>query len=132
LNVPKKAVKKVVKELRDRQNIPSWWETQTYKGPAEEMEKIKVLYDPLLPVPPVGVHKTIAEQLSLKPGDVYQAIKAIRLEMNLPQYNDPTLHGEEIKQAPAPQAEAPLESIQPADTPAEPVSVAEVAKEAVE
>jgi predicted ArsR family transcriptional regulator len=38
LGIPKKAVKKVVKELRDRQGIPSWWETQTYKGPAEEME----------------------------------------------------------------------------------------------
>ena len=32
----------------------------------------------------------------MKPGDVYQAIKAIRLEMNLPQYNDPSLHGPEL------------------------------------
>ena len=96
LGIPKKAIKKIVKELRDRQGIPSWWEIQTYKGDAEELEKIKTAYLPHLPLPPIGVHKTIAEELSLKPGDVYQAIKAIRLEMNLPQYNDPTLHGIEL------------------------------------
>lgn len=145
LGIPKKAVKKIVKELRDRQNIPSWWESQTYKGPAEEMEKIKALYEPMLPVPPVGVHKTIAEQLSIKPGDVYQAIKAIRLEMNLPQYNDPVLHEGELKpKRPASEAQPestqaaeapvdqPVESIQAEEKPAEPVSVADAAKEVVE
>lgn len=98
LSIPKKAVKKIVKELRDRQNIPSWWELQTYKGSPEELESIKATYLPYLPVPPVGVHKNIAETLSLKPGTVYQAIKAIRQEMNLPQYNDPSLHAEELAQ----------------------------------
>ena len=93
LGIPKKAVKKIVKELRDRQDIPSWWELQSYKGSPEELESIKNAYLPLLPVPSVGIHKQIAEQLNLKPGVVYQAIKAIRLEMNLPQYNDPILHG---------------------------------------
>jgi hypothetical protein len=96
LNIPKSAVKKIVKQLRDRKGIPSWWELQTYKGSDEELEKIKSLYEPLLPVPEVGVHKKIAEELSLKPGEVYQAIKAIRLAMNLPQYNDPALHGLEF------------------------------------
>jgi hypothetical protein len=96
LNIPKKAVKKIVKELRDRQHIPSWWEAQTYKGSAEELEKIKSLYEPFLPVPPVGVHKQIAEQLNFKPGEVYQAIKTVRQELNLPQYNDPALHEEEL------------------------------------
>ncbi len=116
LGIPKKAVKKIVKELRERQGIPSWWETQTYKGDSEELEKIKAAYEPYLPVPPVGVHKKIAEDLSLKPGIVYQAIKAIRLEMNLPPYNDPTLHGLELtakgKEQPAAQeqekSEAPV------------------------
>ncbi len=93
LSIPKSAVKKIIKDLRDRQHIPSWWEVQTYKGSGEEMERIKEAYLPLLPLPDVGVHKAIAEQLSLKPAAVYQAIKQIRLEMNLPQYNDPTLHG---------------------------------------
>jgi hypothetical protein len=96
LGIPKKAVKKIVKDLRDRQHIPSWWEAQTYKGSAEELEKIKALYEPFLPVPPVGVHKQIAEQLNFKPGEVYQAIKTVRQEMNLPQYNDPGLHEEEL------------------------------------
>jgi hypothetical protein len=96
LAIPKKSVKKIVKELRDRQGIPSWWEMQTYKGDSEELAKIKAAYEPYLPVPPVGVHKTIADELDLKPGIVYQAIKAIRLEMNLPQYNDPALHGLEL------------------------------------
>nr|HET6902468.1 hypothetical protein [Ktedonobacteraceae bacterium] len=97
MSIPKAAVKKIVKDLRDRQNIPSWWEIQSYKGSSEELEKIKELYEPHLPLPAVGVHKQIAEQLSLKPGDVYQAIKAIRLELNLPQFNDPALHGIELK-----------------------------------
>jgi hypothetical protein len=93
--IPKKAVKKIIKELRERQGIPSWWELQTYKGSSEELAKIKAAYEPYLPLPPIGVHKKIAEELSLKAGEVYQAIKAIRLEMNLPQYNDPTLHESE-------------------------------------
>lgn len=93
LGIPKKAVKKIVKDLRERQSIPSWWELQTYKGSSEELEKIKAAYEPYLPLPPIGVHKTIAEELTLNASDVYQAIKAIRLEMNLPQYNDPSLHG---------------------------------------
>ena len=97
MSIPKAAVKKIIKDLRDRQNIPSWWELQSYKGSSEELEKIKELYEPHLPLPAVGVHKQIAEQLSLKPGDVYQAIKAIRLELNLPQFNDPALHGLELK-----------------------------------
>ncbi len=93
LNIPKSAVKKIIKDFRDREHIPSWWELQTYKGNPEELERIKEAYVPFLPVPPIGVHKQIAEQLSLKPVDVYQAIKAIRQEMKLPQYNDPALHG---------------------------------------
>ncbi len=98
LNIPKKAVKKIIKDFRGQEHIPSWWELQTYKGSSEELEKIKAVYQPYLPVPPVGVHKMIAETLTLKPGTVYQAIKTIRQEMELPQYNNPDLHEEELKQ----------------------------------
>ena len=98
LSIPKKAVKKIIKDFRGQEHIPSWWELQTYKGSSEELEKIKAVYQPYLPVPPVGVHKEIAETLALKPGIVYQAIKAIRQEMELPQYNNPDLHEEELKQ----------------------------------
>jgi DNA-directed RNA polymerase subunit RPC12/RpoP len=97
LSIPKSGVKKIVKELREKMSLPSWWELQMYKGSAEEMEKIRELYLPYLPLPPVGVHKQFAEQLEVKPTQVYQAIKTIRLEMNLPQYNDPALHGIELK-----------------------------------
>jgi hypothetical protein len=150
IGIPKKAVKKIVKDLRVRQSIPSWWELQTYKGSSEELEKIRAAYVPSLPLPPIGVHKTIADELTLNPGEVYQAIKAIRLEMNLPQYNDPSLHGLEpitgAKKRPAIQEEetketqeekfehgaATLEAqstpteieITPTEKPAEPVEVA--------
>ena len=97
LNIPKTAVKKIIKEFREKLDIPSWWDLQAYKGNEEEKAKIKAIYEPHLPLPPVGIHKQIAEELSLNPGDVYQAIKAIRLDMNLPQYNDPALHGLELQ-----------------------------------
>jgi hypothetical protein len=96
LNIPKKAVKKIIATLRNQQHIPSWWEIQSYKGSPEELERIKAVYLPMLPIPDVGVHKLIAEQLALKSTDVYQAIKSIRLEMNLPQYNDPSAHEDEL------------------------------------
>jgi hypothetical protein len=96
LGIPKKAIKKIIKDLRDKQHIPSWWEVQTYKGSNEDLERIRAAYLPFLPVPQVGVHKKIADELDLKPGVIYQAIKTIRLEMNLPQYNDPTFHEEEL------------------------------------
>jgi hypothetical protein len=98
LSIPKKAVKQIVKALREREHIPSWWESQTYKGDTEEKEKIQNAYQPYLPIPPVGVHRLIADELDLKPGTVYQAIKTIRLELNLPQYNDPSFHAAEFEE----------------------------------
>ncbi len=94
LEIPKTAVKKIIKDLRDRQHIPSWWEALTFRGSEEDLAKIRVAYEPYLPLPDVGIHKKIAEDLSLKAGEVYQAIKQIRTEMGLPQYNDPELHPE--------------------------------------
>jgi len=95
LHIPKKAVKQIVKDLRNQSHIPSWWELQTYKGSTEELDAIKALYEPYLPLPPIGVHKAIAQLLSLKTGATYQAIKTIRQELGLPQYNDPVLHEQE-------------------------------------
>ena len=96
--IPKKAVKQIVKALRDREHLPSWWETQTYVGNEEEKEKIKAAYEPYLPIPPVGVHRKLADELDLKPGTVYQAIKVIRQDMDLPQYNDPEHHASEFEE----------------------------------
>ncbi len=141
LGIPKKAVKQIVKELRDRQEIPSWWDLQTYKGDSEELAKIRALYEPLLPLPDIGVHKKIAEELSIQPGSVYQAIKLIRQEMNLPQYNDPTLHGldpDSVKKRKKPQQEekpeADEDGAKPTETPeaVEPHAEGEIAPGASE
>ena len=92
LNAPKHIVKQVVRELRTQRQLPSWWELKSYTGSSSELGRIRELYIPQLPVPPIGVHKAIAEQLGLEPADVYHAIRRIRAEMRLPQYNAPELH----------------------------------------
>lgn len=92
LSVPKAMVKKAVAELRKRMSLPSWWELQAYTGPEVELERIRAAYVPLLPVPEVGVHKTLAERLGMDPRTVYQGIRRIRAEMRLPQYNPPESH----------------------------------------
>jgi hypothetical protein len=97
LQIPKTAVKKVVHALRMRLHMPSWWDLQGYHGSPEDLERIRQLYLPYLPVPPIGIHRIIAEQLHMSAGTVYQGIKAIRAEMNLPQYNPPELHADELQ-----------------------------------
>ena len=92
LKVPKPIVKQVVRELRARRQLPSWWELQAYKGNDETLERIRERYLPLLPVPPVGVHKQIASDLQMDAPQVYQAIRRLRAEMKLPQYNPPESH----------------------------------------
>ncbi len=78
LHVPKQAVKRVVAELRQRLQLPSWWELQSYTGSSADLERIRAAYVPLLPVPEVGVHKRLAAQLGLDSGVVYQGIRRIR------------------------------------------------------
>lgn len=124
LEIPKTAVKQIIKDLRDRQHIPSWWDAQSYKGSEEELAKIKVLYEPYLPLPNIGVHKQIAEQLTLKAGEVYQAIKMIRAQLGLPQYNDPALHGIELKSRKSAKAKAEESSEAEAKTENAPDTVA--------
>lgn len=92
LAIPKSAIKRVIGSLRQRESIPSWWDLQTYHGSSEDLERIRAVYLPLLPTPAVGVHKEIATQLDLPPGIVYQAIKLIRTDLHLPQYNPPEEH----------------------------------------
>jgi predicted nucleic acid-binding Zn-ribbon protein len=97
LGIPKKAVKQIVNEVRSSAFIPSWWDTQNFTGSDNDLERVREVYEPALPLPDIGVHKKIAQQLSLRPVDVYHAIRTIRLQMSLPQYNDPALHGIELK-----------------------------------
>ena len=98
LGVPKPVVKQVIQELRTTRQLPSWWELQAYKGSDDELERIRERYAPTLPVPPVGVHKQIASELQIDPPQVYQAIRRLRAEMRLPQYNPPESHTEETRQ----------------------------------
>lgn len=104
MSVPKVAVKRVIRELRDRMRLPSWWELRAYSGSDEDLERIRAAYLPLLPVPEIGVHKQIADQIGLSPIVVYQGIRRIRAEMRLPQYNPPEAH--EATPAPQPAAES--------------------------
>jgi hypothetical protein len=101
LSVPKPVVKQVIQELRASRQLPSWWELQAYKGSDEELERVRERYMPLLPVPPVGVHKQIATELQMDPPQVYQAIRRLRAEMRLPQYNPPESHADETPRAAA-------------------------------
>lgn len=92
LGIPKALVKKAVIELRARMELPSWWELQTYTGGNSDLDRIRRAYAPHLPVPPIGIHKAIAQELGLETGVVYQGIKRIRAEMRLPRFNPPALH----------------------------------------
>lgn len=94
LSVPKALVKKAVSDLRGRMSLPSWWDLQAFTGAETDLERIRIAYVPLLPVPEVGVHKTLATKLSMDPRAVYQGIRRIRAEMRLPQYNSPDAHGD--------------------------------------
>jgi hypothetical protein len=98
LQAPKPLVKQVIRELRVSRQLPSWWELQAYKGTDQTLERIRERYLPLLPVPPIGVHKQIAGDLQLDPPQVYQAIRRLRAEMKLPQYNPPETHTDESPQ----------------------------------
>jgi hypothetical protein len=100
LGVPKPVVKRTVAQLRQRLNLPSWWELQSYSGTTSDLERIRTAYMPYLPVPEVGIHKRLAIELGLDAGLVYQGIHRVRAEMHLPQYNPPEAH----KVAPPPEA----------------------------
>ncbi|HEU4782051.1 MAG TPA: hypothetical protein VFS83_01795, partial [Ktedonobacterales bacterium] len=41
LKAPKPVVKQVVRELRARRQLPSWWELQAYKGSDETLDRIR-------------------------------------------------------------------------------------------
>lgn len=94
LGIPKAAVRHVVQEVRTRLQMPSWWELQAFNGSDDDLARIRAAYEPLLPVPPVGIHKQLATTLGLDQIAVYHGIHRIRAEMRLPQYNPPELHAE--------------------------------------
>src|SRR5207302_10102402 len=87
LGAPKPAVRAVVRELRARRGMPSWWELQDFAGSSGDLERIQAAYTPYLPLPPVGVHREIAASLGLGSRTVYRGTGKIRAQMGLAQYN---------------------------------------------
>jgi len=53
----------------------------------EQVMAIRTLYEPLLPLPPIGCHKIIAKQLKIDEWRVHVGIGIIRKQMNLPRWN---------------------------------------------
>ncbi len=54
---------------------------------ADQLMAIKNLYEPLLPLPPIGCHKIIAKQLKVDEWRVHVGIGIIRKQMDLPRWN---------------------------------------------
>lgn len=54
---------------------------------ADQLTAIKTLYEPLLPVPPIGCHKIIAAQLKMDEWRVHVGIGLIRKQMGLERWN---------------------------------------------
>ncbi len=54
----------------------------------DQMLAVKSLYEPLLPLPPIGCHKIIAAQLRIDEWRVHVAIKLIRAQMGLDRWNE--------------------------------------------
>lgn len=106
MNVPKPIVKQVIREFRASRQLPSWWELRAYRGTDEQLARIRERYLPLLPVPPVGVHKQIANELQMEAPQVYQAIRRLRAELKLPQYNPPESHKSEASEDNAAESES--------------------------
>lgn len=55
---------------------------------SDQMMAIKALYEPLLPLPPIGCHKIIAAQLKMDEWRVHVGIKLIRSQMGLDRWNE--------------------------------------------
>ena len=53
----------------------------------DQLTAIKMLYEPLLPLPPIGCHKIIAAQLKIDEWRVHVGIGLIRKQMGLDRWN---------------------------------------------
>ncbi len=54
----------------------------------DQMTAIKSLYEPLLPLPPIGCHKIIAAQLKMEEWRVHVGIKLVRAQLGLERWNE--------------------------------------------
>ena len=55
---------------------------------ADQLTAIKNLYEPLLPLPPIGCHKIIASQLKMDEWRVHVGIGLVRKQMGLDRWNE--------------------------------------------
>lgn len=53
----------------------------------DQLNAIKMLYEPLLPIPPIGCHKIIAAQLKMDEWRVHVGIGLVRAQMGLGRWN---------------------------------------------
>lgn len=53
----------------------------------DQLNAIKMLYEPLLPVPPIGCHKIIAAQLKMDEWRVHVGIGLVRTQMGMERWN---------------------------------------------
>lgn len=53
----------------------------------DQLNAIKMLYEPLLPIPPIGCHKIIAAQLKMDEWRVHVGIGLVRAQMGLDRWN---------------------------------------------
>lgn len=75
----------------------------------DQMNAIKMLYEPLLPLPPIGCHKIIASQLKMDEWRVHVGIGLVRKQMGLDRWNqDRPDAPEEFKNQKSQQEEAPV------------------------
>ena len=54
----------------------------------DQLNAIKMLYEPLLPLPPIGCHKIIASQLKMDEWRVHVGIGLVRAQMGLGRWNE--------------------------------------------
>ena len=54
----------------------------------DQLLAIKSLYEPLLPLPPIGCHKIIAAQLKMDEWRVHVGIELVRAQMGLDRWNE--------------------------------------------
>ncbi len=82
----------------------------------DQLFAIKNLYEPLLPLPPIGCHKIIAAQLKMDEWRVHVGIALVRSQMGLDRWNEdrPDKPADfKKKEDAAKPAEAPAEEVKP-------------------
>lgn len=87
----------------------------------DQVFAIKSLYEPLLPLPPIGCHKIIAAQLKMDEWRVHVGIGVVRRQMGLERWNEtredlPEKMKQELQKAKLKQEEQKQENIQNKET----------------